>query len=380
MTTPTPVQEDPRATISAFVKSVEKLGLLSSSTIADDYSNTVPCGMSYYQSPDGKTYSLLEAIDIPFGINIPDIRYGEDGLTYKKQGRSYEEYLNFHNISLTPSMNGSKGRHSLNLNLSGLIDRIELLDFPYGQYTLSLNHHSVATAKYDKVTKLLIFDFTDEENRSCELNTFIECFKGDREPTITNRQNYLNFGRIDVAEILYSNNVQPLRDIHYINIHGHFGDNGTYIEKNQKIVVSPQTYILNTRSIVESFDIETDQAGSVIVKINEADIEMFTIPSYQLRVKFNNPKKLYNKVPISSLTAHNDENSTKIPIKDSAIDYLNNAWGNVNHLLSEEININTVNLHGSTLSFIPIGCHIRNVRLHRYVIYKYPERVPISSR
>lgn len=92
---------------------------------------------------------------------------------------------------------------------------------------------------------------------------------------------------------------------------------------------------------------------------------MFDLSSPKIRVKINNPLKMYNQLPISL----NEIKST------SNTDYINKTWGNFNHLLSEEINTNSVNLYRSRLSLIPIDCRILNIRCNRYVIYKYPERI-----
>lgn len=360
MTTPAPAQDDPRDHISAFVKSAEKLGLLSSSTITDDCSNTVPCGMSFYQAND-TTYALLEPLLVPF--NDKGSSYvGLDGLTYGKRDYNYEDYFLIHNVSLLKPMTSHKKR--MNLLISGLVDRIELNDFPYGQYTLSINGHCVATAKYNKCTRKHIFDFTDENNRSQELDVCINVFKYPNEPSLSDRQNYLNFDRVDTTEILYST---ELNDIHHITFHGHMIFNDSYVEKSKEIIVSPYTYILRPFSIIESIDVKTRGNGQLIVKIDEDDVGLFQINSPKIRIKFNNPHKVYNQIPMLQYDG----------ISAPHVELINQSWGRFNHFLSEEININTVNLCSKAVSFIPLGCTIDHVVLHRYVLYRYPERVPL---
>jgi len=320
----------------------DKLGLLSSSTITNDFSNTVPIGMSYYQKNDN-TYAFLESIRIPF-----------------ESDSAMKSYLRQPRVSLR-RLNGR-----IKLTNNGLVNRIELVDFPYGQYTLSLNGRNVATAKYDKKNCKHYFDFTDSGTRSHELDIFISITKGFSEPIIENRHEYLNFDRIDNVEIIYSGLCENLKEMHNIVIHGHLLVNSKYVEMSKNIIVFPNTYILQLEHVVESMDIETNGNGNgnIVMKLCEDDIAFFNVKSPNMRIKFNNPNKHYYRKLLTT------------GLDDKTINYCNSAFGCINDFLSEEININTINLYGKTLSIVPIGCEIKCITFHCYIVYKYPERIP----
>ena len=245
----TPANDDPREQLSAIVKTVDSLGLLSSSTITDDYSNTVSIGMSSYQK-DEHTYALLERTVIPFDESHKPVRFVENGLTYTKKNDKLD-VLDYGGLVLR------KPDNKIHLVSNDLINYIELVDFPYGQYTLSLNGRNVATAKYNKVTKQHVFDFTNPENRSDELNIWIDIAKGSVEPVIQDRECYINFGRIDTVEIICTNLHSNFKfnDVHRLRLHGYILSGEKFVEKCREVLCFPnKTYRIVPHGIIESID------------------------------------------------------------------------------------------------------------------------------
>src|SRR3989338_7792926 len=83
-----------------------------SSLVSIDSKNTMPPELGYYFDSKTNTYMVLESKLEKYAVCTPQ--------TY------------------------------IDLDNNGLINRIELLDFPAeGQYTLCINGHNCATAKYD---------------------------------------------------------------------------------------------------------------------------------------------------------------------------------------------------------------------------------------
>src|SRR5437868_6678302 len=80
------------------------------SLVSTDFSHTVPLNLTFYKK-DENSYAVLERHKITSILNL------------------YSH---------------------LKVTTGGLINKITLLDFPHGQYTLSLNGHNCATAKYNK--------------------------------------------------------------------------------------------------------------------------------------------------------------------------------------------------------------------------------------
>lgn len=235
----------------------------------------------------------------------------------------------------------------------GIVNGINLIDFPIGQYTLNINGLNLATAKYDTMhTTTLISDklsniskkhsFNIASSESDLMNIFKNVAIGDNEPTILNRSEYLNLHRIDLMRIIVPKNI-ILPEKCTIELNGYFEENHIWKNSLSQIDIYPyDTYNLNLNKITESIDITANCRGTVIIIIN--DIK-YTIPIGPMptRISFNNTNKMH--------------------------------FGIQNKFLPESINSHTINFSGINLiQFIVLDCKIIELYQNYYETYSYPER------
>ena len=294
-------------------------GLPISLTVSTELTNTLPISMSFCQ----------KKIDQPL----------------KEFANTTDTYAVLVKDDVTNKLTQN---NRINIVSNGLINKISLLDFPIGQYILSINGQNCATAKYDNNNNCYIFDLAN--NTSNILNIYKEVAVAANEPKIDNRQDYLNLSRIDVAQIITPSNLK-LKNMHTIKLHGYFNKNditdplnNIWSETTQIIKIYPDvTYRLNLNHPTESIDIKTDSdIGTIILQIDDTHYS-FSSSSKMQRIKFNNPQKLY--------------------------------FGEQNNHLTEEINENVINLSRvNNLLLCLLDCKLAHIYQNYYDIYTYPQR------
>ena len=238
-----------------------------------------------------------------------------------------------------------------------------VFDFPIGQYILSLNGHNVATAKFNVDTNCYEFDFV--KYQSDELKLWISFAHHEHEPTIINREKYVNLQRFDSIRIIHTTQ-QPLNQMHKITLSGYFPEHVTidgqdklnYTLMSQTINVFPHnTYDVFIGLPTESIDIFTDNVNGKIIAFlncNEKcsktcyDIVDFDQKHYgSIRLKMHNPTHRYED-------------------KSSAY-------------LSSEINANVINFGSAYLHLSTVDCKITKIIQHCFVSYHYPDRTRLFT-
>jgi len=274
------------------------------SMVSTDLSNSLPLDMTFYKK-DEKNYAILEKHDV---------------------------------------MNRFHLDSHLRITMGGLVNKITLLDFPIGQYTLSLNGQNCATARYNKETNYYEFDLTRENSM---LSILKKCAISGNEPKLDNRSDYINLYRIDNVSIIIPRSVQ-LNDRQTICLHGFFDHVEKWVETSHKLTLYPHnTYNLCISQPTESIDIKADRVdGTIILRVAGIELCTFKSNTNLMRIKFSNPDQLFN--------------------------------GKQNEYLSEEINRNVINMSRiDNVSIVAHDCKITEIYQNCYGIYSYPERSQI---
>jgi hypothetical protein len=262
---------------------------------------------------------------------------------YKKNDHNYA-LLEKHDVMKQLKLDGPHFR----ICNSGLINKITLLDFPPGQYILSLCGVNCATARYNKTDHLYEFDLTKD-------NSVLNAFKNSSieidEPILHNRYDYLNFDQIDTIRIISPQSLH-LETKQTIRLHGFFSHDGHWnqIDEDADIYLHPyNTYRLNISHPTESLDIATNKSGGLIIlQINGNELCRFESQTEMRRIKFNNPHQLFN--------------------------------GRQSDYLCEEINKNVINMSKiNHCVIIALNCQITEIYQNCYNIYNYPDRTKIFA-
>lgn len=288
-------------------------------SVSTNFENTVPIDLAFYKQSMGKpnyqekdileTYAILESNDVTSHL--------------------------------------STNQH-ITIVSDALINKITLLDFSIGHYTLSLNGQNVSTARLNFTTQRFEFDLNLKPSQT--LDHYKEVSVCLFEPVIENRKDYLNLGRIDKINIFGSKNLK-LNKYHTIRLHGYFLIDDKWIETNKDITVYPHdTHTLNIYQPTESLDISIEGNGAIFMKINGHSYGDLLLHQNhlqknqnQLRIKFKNSQRILE--------------------------------GEQNRFLSDEINKNVINMSRiHDVTFITLNCKIINITQHCYGIYTYPER------
>lgn len=222
----------------------------------------------------------------------------------------------------------------------GIINGINLIDFPVGQYTLSLNGLNLATAKYDFITKKYFFNIASSESES--MNIFKSVAIDKDEPNLISRNEYLNLYRVDTIYIIIPKNVK-LPKTCTIEMNGYFKEEYVWKNKLATINVYPHdTYNLNISKVTESIDITSDHCGSIMIIIDDMKYTI-KIGNTPIRISFDNTEKTY--------------------------------IGEQNKFLPLEINNRTINFSRvNSISFVTLDCKITKLYQNYYESYSYPER------
>jgi hypothetical protein len=236
----------------------------------------------------------------------------------------------------------------LRLQLWDFVTQIRLLDFPMGQYTLQVNGVNVATASMND--EIMMFDF--KEKRSRMLETFIAVVVAPQEPQIVDRENYLNFNRIDSTILHLPKNVH-LKTHHQIEIVGYFKSSidQTWKQGSRVIDLYPEsTYKLVMAHPTDSLTIETDNLkGQILVRINGQNAGL-----YEMALQSPSSPSSY---------------CGRIWCKIKFCDPMQISQTSENAHLNSEINANTLNftmIHSCEL--IAFNCQIKSITQHYYQI------------
>jgi hypothetical protein len=225
---------------------------------------------------------------------------------------------------------------------SGIITKIILEDFAPSQYTLNINQQNVMTAKLNLQTLKYEFDFSSPV-KSQTLQILINVHRSTHEPEILDRDDYLNFYRLDHCNINCSNNTF-LKQKQSIKLIGYFNNNGIWQQEERILDIYPHnTNRLYLHNVTDSITIDCDQAfglKTLIVRINDVDVYNGVFTEKWTRIKFVDPNKQFN--------------------------------GAQNKFLSEYINKNTLNMLSiHKLEIIILGANITKVNKHYFHVYNY---------
>jgi hypothetical protein len=236
----------------------------------------------------------------------------------------------------------SNGLH-LHLSQEGLINKITLIDFPLSQYILQLNGHNSATAIYNSENGHFEFDFTKSMSKT--LDDFNSITRSSDEPNIKNRQQYVNFDRIDQIRIIIPKGLQ-LNQKHTYSFHGFFKVKDQWIECDKEFVLYPyNTHSLFFNHVTESIDLKVNKNdGTIIVYVNHTELCRFKTTTNLTRITFANPNQILK--------------------------------GRQNQYLSDEINQKSLNMSRVyKFDVVVLDCQLLDVRQNFYAIYNYPERM-----
>lgn len=270
-------------------------------------------------------------------INTDPIKI--DDTFYKKNDNFYAV---LESTDCLEKLRPASNNNQLIIPCTGIINKISLLDFPHGQYILSLNNRNCCTAKYNNKNKLYEFDFSIDQTEMLQIITNVT--QSDREPYIVNRDNYVNFYRLDNIIITFPKN-HKLSTKHTIRLHGYFYTDNGYLNEDRYFYIYPcNTYRLNINFPTESVDLLTDNAkGKVILRLDDTDIDIKQTENGLTKIRFNDYLQKFN-------------------------------YSSSNSYLSSEINKQTINMSNIKCYLITLECKILQLQHNHYKIYRYPER------
>ena len=268
-------------------------------------------------------------------------------LMFYKQDSYLPEHLPRETTATYAILETRHATHCLNVSKhleicsNGLINKISLIDFPFGQYILSCNGSNLGTAKFNK--RLVHYEFDLASDTSEYLKIYKDIAVGADEPAIDDRKSYLNIGRIDTIHIHKPNNLELGRK-HMIKLHGYFKINGEWMLGEKDIPIYPKnTHNFHTSGEpTESLDLGIEGTGTIIVMIDGDVYAEFTCNTDRVRIKINNPNQVY---------MHEHK------------------------YLPQEIIKTVVGIYH--IQFITLGCQIRSIDQNHYKIYTYPHRLAL---
>lgn len=286
-----------------------------SNSLIDNVKETNPINTSYYQYDDN-TYAILEK-------NIIKTQYHQE--------------------------------NRFKLYIYGIICCIKLKNLPMSQYTLILNGHNAMTGKF--INDECIFDFRQHQSNILK-KSIMEARCLD-EPEIDDRDNYLNFNRIDVSNISFPKTLN-FNYNHKIDMEltGYFKTN--------------EEWLYTTKNI----DIYPHPKNNLILSINHPTdcIDILLLPQYnniEGDILLYIEDKLYK-----TLKATNAKLYQRIKFEDPDLKY----QAAQNNYLSEFINKNTLNFSMIyDARFVLINCEIGEIHQYFYNIHRYPERYIMFS-
>jgi len=219
----------------------------------------------------------------------------------------------------------------------GTINEINLLNFPLGQYILSVQGTNIATAKYNN--KNYTFDIANSNSEM--LSLFKSVAICNDEPIMANRNEYLNLSRIDTINITVPKSINLDKKC-LIEMKGYFKkDNNWNHESNIFSIYPYDTYSLNLNKITESIDIMADNDGEIIFIIDT--------------VKYN--------IPVGPIM-------TKISFRNNETKYIG-----IQNTYLPNLNEHTINFSRiDSVSIIVLNCKITKLYQNYYETYSYPER------
>lgn len=214
------------------------------------------------------------------------------------EGEDITDKIFFYCKDLNHNLNKKKyinDKYYQTCHFSGIITRIVLVDFPKNKtYFLSLNDQNVDSASFDFRNGNYFFDFA-KENKSDMLKIYIETAKSGYEPYIENRNDYINFDRIDSIKINASNNTKFDKN-YKILLFGYFMENGEWINNTREyqmyttgVIKINCSYLTHNLIINAPLNIPNTQ---FMVMINDKYFGPFELNGTKY-VNFENPTKTF---------------------------------------------------------------------------------------
>jgi len=241
---------------------------------------------------------------------------------------------------------------------NGLINKLELINYPNVRCILNFNGMNVATSKLSKDGNY--FDIKEGIkviDSQLELMHSITCDEIQLE--LKNHEDFMNFNKIlNISIIIPKEYVNFAFDEKLqVIAHGYFYNKGNLGDLTTKTIDIYPHYD-NTISPMmhhptDSIDLYVEGKGTVICYVNGEEYSRMHVGDKNSYFEFHRMK-------------FNDEE--------------NYFHGLQNNYLSDEINKNTINFSRvDNVNFITIGCKINKINQHYYETLSYPGRYKIFS-
>lgn len=278
-----------------------------------------------------------------------------DSISQNTLGINYYKCDNKHYsiIQTLEHINQVRNTSKIKFDCNGLISRLNLVDFPLSQYTLSFNGINVTTAKACKDYGITIDISQCLKNKKSKLSWFADIIHYVK-PDLQNREKFIPLSRIDNIQLCVPNDLKfEYNTVLHIEATGHFPDddfvNWSDIE-TRIIDVYPHPlnkFDLNMNHPTDCIDVYIKGNGTLICYISYKEY-------FKLEINDSNNHYPFHRINLIKNDSHrlNVENS----------------------FLSEEINNNTINLTHCHVQLVMLGCEIQKVIQHYYNTFTYPER------
>lgn len=253
-------------------------------------------------------------------------------------------------------------KNKISLCFYGIVDLMELMNFPIAQYILSLCGQNIISGKLSEDTKSYSFDIQNPYPTNKMVPQWCEMTKHEDEPNIEYRNSYINFGRCDCIEILFPEKAFDL----YFNkklevvLRGYFKVNNEWSKnkgtKTIDVYPNPKNNVyFELVNPTDSIDLEIETFGdeaTIICLINGEEYKKININNLNAGFKFHRIK----------FTNHEQK-------------YMN---ANENKYLTDEINKNTINFSKiDKISLVVLNCKITKIKQHFYNVYLKNLRTPL---
>lgn len=258
-------------------------------------------------------------------------------------------YAQLEQLDIDKNCISHNSKNALRLFSNIMCNKIVLLNFPIGQYTLNLNGNNVATAKF--IDGNYTFDFN--ANKSDTLIATIQSLNKSFPDTFENKSCYLNLAKIDtiklISSVFFDNDTQ-----YKIKFEGY----------NQILVKTSKICCAYVNTVNLNLNHPTDCIDLHLQKIN---------PNLESKMIFRLNDYEY-------ATYSSPELNSIIRIKCKNLPTMQFEKGAQNCYLSENINQNTINMSRiDRMELILINYSFQKGTQHYYMCYRYPYRIAMFS-
>jgi len=146
-------------------------------------------------------------------------------------------------------------------SMSGLINKIHLVDFPHGQYFLQIHGMNVATAKLENGQ--YVFNL-DSDKRSHTLTSLIGATLTAYDEFVPDRHKYVNFSRVENIRILTP---QPLETAMIVKLEGLFHNDYEWAHNIVPYTLYPNEMIFNHKNIARRMILTSEKEENVYIRM-----------------------------------------------------------------------------------------------------------------